>query len=223
MSWVCCYRVKSVMGNTASNNAHPRLTGSKRPESYSPSPGNPHHSLRAKKRSLELPDLASLSLGSPRGRQISNQPKTPAIPIPHQQQPRNYRQQPSFSSTTDILLNQHPPSTHIPFPPPTRPRQSTQNRIQELYNQSQVIPPPPPSPSTSASPAIFIPETVQSSIPIGLIGLDPPTDSPLNQHVAPPQLVPSKIVWSAGGKSVFLARAGDDDWKGRLQMERESV
>lgn len=33
----------------------------------------------------------------------------------------------------------------------------------------------------------------------------------------------TKIVWQGGGKNVVLARAGDDDWKGRQQMEPECV
>jgi hypothetical protein len=38
-----------------------------------------------------------------------------------------------------------------------------------------------------------------------------------------PVLVSTKITWRGGGKTVVLARAGDDDWKGRTIMEREWV
>lgn len=33
----------------------------------------------------------------------------------------------------------------------------------------------------------------------------------------------TKIVWQGGGRNVVLARAGDNDWKGRQQMEPEYV
>ena len=33
--------------------------------------------------------------------------------------------------------------------------------------------------------------------------------------------VPVKISWIGGGKEVILARAGDDDWKGRSPMNKE--
>ncbi|KAF8722706.1 hypothetical protein AX14_009663 [Amanita brunnescens Koide BX004] len=159
------------------------------------------------------------------------------------------------------------PSTHIPFPPPTRgtanaalaaaqangshnqyfrgarsvrgnrtassqrnqQKMATQ-RLQELYTQSNDIPAPPPSsldpdpldPSSSRYNA-FIPEVVHSSIPIGLLkgtaaedGASPKVSTDDNE----PR--PIKITWHGGGKSVFLARAGDNGWKGRQIMERES-
>jgi hypothetical protein len=42
-------------------------------------------------------------------------------------------------------------------------------------------------------------------------------------EVPTPDLVQCRIIWRGGGKIVFLARAGDEDWKGRQLMERESV
>lgn len=35
--------------------------------------------------------------------------------------------------------------------------------------------------------------------------------------------IPTKIYWKGGGKNVILARAGDDNWKGRQQMVPECV
>jgi hypothetical protein len=237
----------SNMGNTASNanshrppSAHHRE--SDRFHSPPPSPGIPHPSLRTKKKSLELPDLASLSLSSTRGRQHGTPPKSASIPIPIGPPPPSIipgeagrHRPPSFNSTTDILITE--PSTHIPFPPLSRGANrsgiSSQfrgyqkshlhaQRIQELYNQSHVFPAPPPSPSSSA-PA-FIPETVHSSIPIGFSDAIVAGDSTGNlasEDAAVPELVPNRITWRGGGKTVSLARAGDDDWKGRQAMERE--
>jgi len=74
---------------------------------------------------------------------------------------------------------------------------------------------------------MFIPEVVHSSIPIVLgtiakqeAGEESDLVSPLPEDLlADPVLV--KIVWKGGGKEVVLARAGDDEWKGRQPMERE--
>jgi hypothetical protein len=212
------------MGNAASN-ANPRPNLQLHPPVPSPI-------LRTKKKSLELPDLASLSLTNTRGRHQSTPPKSASIPIPAGPPPPSVipgeagrqRRRPSFSSTTDVLLTE--PSTHIPFPPPRfrATQRSAQHRIQELYNQSNVVPPPPPSPTSD--PPKFIQETVLSSLPLGLNKPDPAfdiADIATIEEVAVPELVPGRITWRGGGNSVQLARAGDDDWKGRQVMERESV
>lgn len=189
------------MGNSTSN--------ATRPTSIQPTPA-----LRIKKKSLELPDLASLTYTNTRP------PKSASIPIPPPPPPPSIipgeagrHRPPSYPS--DLILSEH--STHIPFPP-LRIRQA---HIQDLYNQSHL---PPPSP-TSSIPK-FIPETVLSSLPLALSNPDPASN---NQHFSTSQqqqhliLVPCRISWNAGGKSVYLARAGDDDWKGRQLMEREYV
>jgi hypothetical protein len=232
------------MGNTASTSSSTTSTSNRpstisprtsdRLKSLSPSPGNPHPSLRTKKRSLELPDLASLSITNTRGRQNSTPPKSASIPIPiGPPQPSaipgeagRHRPPPSFASSTDVLLAEA--STHIPFPPPSnaryrnrqRSQTQAQQRIQELYNQSHVAPTPP-----SSTPK-FIPETVNSSLPFGFNKTVPSSDSAditIIEETIAPDLVPVKISWHGGGKSVFLARAGDDDWKARRPMEREYV
>ncbi|RDB14544.1 hypothetical protein Hypma_016349 [Hypsizygus marmoreus] len=220
------------MGNTSSNANSPRhstIAPRPRQPSTSPTPGHPHPSLRTKKKSLELPDLASLSLSSSRGRQHSNPPKSASIPIPvHNHnltaipgEAGRTRAPITLPSTTDVLIADHtPPSTHqrLPYPPPSRAAAHTRSaRIQELYNQSQAPSHPPPGP---APPPPFVQETVHSSIPIALGKAVRDTSNAL--HDGPPILVPVKITWRGGGKSVYLARAGDDDWKGRLLMDRES-
>jgi hypothetical protein len=87
--------LEPTMGNSQSNNA-PQPSSS---PSRSPGPGNPHPSLRQKKKSLELPDLALLSLTATtgqydlhtrRGRSPApNPPKSASIPIPGNAEGRN--------------------------------------------------------------------------------------------------------------------------------------
>ncbi|KAF5382651.1 hypothetical protein D9615_002706 [Tricholomella constricta] len=217
------------MGNASSHASGQRpATISPRPRqaSTSPSSDNPHSSLRLRKRSLELPDFASLNLSSTRGRQHSIPPKSASIPIPPAPYPAiaipgeagRTRAPITLPSNADVqLLAAHEPSTHQPFPPPSRNTRSAQRRqaqqqqrIQELYNQSQAPAPSPPHPP------VFVPETVHSTIPIAL------TQAVYDVAPPVPEPVPVIITWRGGGKSVFLARAGDDDWKGRLAMTQES-
>ena len=65
-----------------------------------------------------------------------------------------------------------------------------------------------------------IPETAK-----GVEGLDAGSDgevaSPVRDNDLLADPVPVKIVWKGGGSEVVLARAGDDEWKGRQPMERE--
>lgn len=243
------------MGNTTSNgnNGHRTVAGSSsehppRIDSNSPSPGLPHRSMRTKKRSLELPDLASLSLSpatTQRGRPTKPQP-IPIPVIPGAQNNLAASDRPRLLPSTPDLV--HPPSTHQPFPPQPRNQplfrgaptarqqppisarqQQAQQRIQELYNQSQHVPPPailpPLSPAgeVPSSPG-FVKETVKSSIPIalgvveGVVGEQGLLSPAMRDD---PVTVPTKITWRGGGKTVILARAGDDDWKGRTIMERQ--
>ncbi|CAA7262886.1 unnamed protein product [Cyclocybe aegerita] len=274
------------MGNSASNannpNRGPALppssSVSNRTTSASPGPGNPHRSMRTKKKSLELPDLANLSIthqhAAARGRPAVPA-KTASIPIPTQPQgPFNhYREaqaEPSpdprtsrnLDSASDVYLAGQviEPSTHQPFPPVSRavhyhnasaggaPRgrqqpmsnarhQAQVTRLQELYDRSHTPAAPPSSPATSADSSVrpggsqrpgFVAETVRSSIPIALgkaaklaEEAAASTAGPMKEDLlADP--VPVKIVWKGGGRDVVLARAGDNEWKGRQPMERES-
>ena len=223
------------MGNSTSNASSPqtREIGA----SQALGPEAPHPSLRAKKKSLELPDLASLqlSLENTRGRQA--QAKSASIPIPrtppsdfrhyNQSQHPPPRAPRHLPSTTDVdLVADYPPFPRTnPAAPRGRQQQQQQvARMQELYNQSQQ-PTHLPSPHRS-----FQQETVRSSIPVALIKALPNELPPAEEIVQQeyPQkedlladFVPVKIVWKGGGTQVVLARAGDDDWKGRQFMEKE--
>ena len=94
-------------------------------------------------------------------------------------------------------------------------------RIQEAFDGS--IEPP----KTHAAPKRYNKEVVRSSIPTILKAKEKEIP-PVPEEVAPPvqlpivyEPVPVKIVWKGGGNEVILARAGDDEWKGRQIMVKE--
>lgn len=213
-------------GDPAFSNSPSLLDSRRRVPSPSPTPGNPHHSLRYKKKSLELPDLVSLSLtpaNPPRGRT-----KTASIPIPVspgtvQVERRKPIELPSTSSLANAAVR--------PYPPPSREAQqqahterlrqqqqrshesrqgSAQQHIQELYNQSHQGP---------SHPRHFVQEVVRSSIPLALAqGREGGDD-----YLDPLEPLPVTVSWHGGGVQVYLARADDDNWNGRLLMLRECV
>jgi hypothetical protein len=130
----------------------------------------------------------------------------------------------------DVLVQQQP-HTHIPIFPPAQRHKSTPNASTRSFTR--------PPQATHLQPirdvesgrepetkiVTFFPETVRSTIPIGLIQEDipqPPTRSRLSPIDEPPHPVDVKILWRGVGKTVFLARAGDSNWKGRQAMERSS-
>lgn len=223
------------MGNSASNPANGRqLHPQRRTQSPSPSPGAPHRSLRTKKKSLELPDLASLSLASGNN-PPQRQSKTQSIPIPTSSgvdpQRERGRVIPDPFSSTDLLDSQphnNGATRGTPYYRTQQQQQVQQRRIQELYNQSNVPASPPEVERPPGSPA-FRHELVRSSIPLALqpkprvLGGDGTQSSLLLPDGTKPQPVPVKIVWRGGGHNVLLARAGDDEWKGRRVMERENA
>ena len=59
----------------------------------------------------------------------------------------------------------------------------------------------------------FVQEVVHSTIPLALVKAE--GEGPKPEHVT------VTIKWREGGRSVILARAGDDYWKGRQPMEYE--
>lgn len=101
-----------------------------------------------------------------------------------------------------------------------------QPRMQELYAESQV------EVSTHPDRPEFVQETVFSTIPLALHKAEEELAAATTKNQADAPSRPSdeakesmnvKITWHGGGKSVVLARAGDDNWKGRQPMESECV
>jgi replication-associated recombination protein RarA len=88
-------------------------------------------------------------------------------------------------------------------------------------------------------PPAFVEETVYSTIPLALrraeqqlakeLGKVEDYDTMIREdrkdsvedEIQEPTMV--KVSWHGGGKTAFLARALDDNWKGRQPMEREYV
>jgi len=284
------------MGNSASNANNPNRTHRtdhsaspshstyRRDDSISPSPGNPHPSLRTKKKSLELPDFVALtstpSTISARGRQKAYQPAT-AIPIPTpptvrnpfshygEYQPPRQRPRNNFPSTVSVPLVQDEfddmaaLDTTIPLAPPSKAQREQQHhqreqqqrqqqqqrsaskqrgrqppissrqqqvaRMQEIYDRSldPHHPGPPPSSPVSAPRPTYSREVVRSSIPVLLGEAANQAETQENNLLSPIQEdlsadpVSLTITWKGGGTEVILARAGDDDWKGRQPMERQ--
>jgi hypothetical protein len=241
------------MGNSASSGTHnsPVTNAPQdRDNREKPTPHPVHRSLRTKKKSLELPDLASLSLTpapshlnspnhSPHPHYRRPKPSSP-IPIPSQAAPSNgldhHHQsypRPNLPSTTqmpDVRVQQ--PHTHIPIFPPAQRHRSTPNASTRSFSRPPQATHLPPirdvelgrEPEAKVIP--FQSETVRSTIPLGLAREDipqQPTRARLSPIDEPPHPVDVKISWRGIGKTVFLARAGDAGWKGRQAMERRYV
>ncbi|KIY49425.1 hypothetical protein FISHEDRAFT_72749 [Fistulina hepatica ATCC 64428] len=208
--YTCWAEHSRAMGNTASNTngrgMPERMRHDEHPGSGHVSPA--HSSLRTKKRSIELPDLAPL--GSHRASVVrhANPPRSAAIAIP------NAAHVPISSRPVNDILSSDNLASDVSLSrlhSPSR-RHTPSSSLQAIYDQSTV-----PIDALSASDGPFVEETVHSSIPIGL----PPVllqdfrdDSSMSIH----DLYPVLVSWYGGGHNVMLARAGDDDWKGRAPM-----
>ncbi|PIL22413.1 hypothetical protein GSI_15101 [Ganoderma sinense ZZ0214-1] len=214
------------MGNTSSNpqSAHARLDSPARSSHHSPIRGgspNPssashrvHRSLRHKKKSLELPDLASLTL-------------TPASSMPASVSvsPHPAHRRPRASSPIPIPASANlPPQTFRPqnnMPSAARIDRMGDGRSRYKHSlsafastrsfQSTVAAQDSPPRSEAPLRAEFVPEVVHSTIPIALMKAEE------DGHKLEP--VNTKIVWRGGGKKVILIRAGHDNWQGRQPME----
>ena len=215
------------MGNTSSNANH--ANGGKIPRSVPTTPSvgvnhNTHKSMRTKKKSLELPDLAMLGISQP-----PPKPPPPSAPIPipispnpnpdaHRHRPRNVHDDSRFT-VSDLVVQ---PSTHIPLYPQANNKKASYPKYDSNRSESSkdsVPPSQPPEEQQEQSP--FRQEVVHSTIPVAL-------QKPLDHSVEydgkrrhKREDVPMKIHWRGGGKNVILIRAGDDNWKGRLPMEKE--
>ncbi|EJC98143.1 uncharacterized protein FOMMEDRAFT_24144 [Fomitiporia mediterranea MF3/22] len=222
----------------------------------------PHRSLRTKKKSLELPDLA-LAISSPPGAQAGNGAATgPTGP---------YRR-PQASSPIAIPTR---PGSGVGPGAPSRANQESRLRsipsaatnaaVQNMPPMAEVIVQAEAAPRGRGNPHIrgaplqytsthsftgtgrgqtlpsfvlrshphggFVPEDVKSSIPLAIrtagegAEAEEETEREKAEYIAPRRSTEEKqpaqvcIVWRGGGKSVFLMRAGDNNWKGRQPME----
>ena len=189
------------MGNAASGQIEHSGSGvPQRVPSSSPPPSRVpvHRSLRTKKKSLELPDLASLTLTAQDPRAKASSP----IPIPAGAQQigaGGHTRTVALPSTSELYRAPRA-SRHAPTPPPPAP------------------PPQPPSQDPNGrhvdDDEPFEEETVRSTLPVGLLA---------DQRPARQVTVPTTIEWHGGGRIVLLARAGDQNWKGRRPMDRVYV
>ena len=216
------------MGNSTSNaaNAHLPDTRLNRPQRHaSPngraqSPagttngnGSVHRSLRHKKKSLELPDLASLAL-------------TPASASPNASPHAAYRR-PRASSPIPIPTSPNPPQptfrVQTNLPSAAHIAGSGNRRYQKSYLSSaypsshsfsgreheQNSPPHQEEPEKHE----FQEEIVHSTIPLALLKAE--------EDAHRPEPVKVKIVWKQSGNKVYLIRAGDNNWQNRQPMQYE--
>lgn len=208
------------MGNSSSNSARlesPSRPPSSRPPSSSRPPGSPpsngsshrvHRSLRTKKKSLELPDLASLTLTpaspspatSPHAAYRRPRASSPiAIPAPANPPPQTFRPQNNLPSAANIRMNA---------------RSRYASYLDSAYPSTRDLERPPTPELTQPERPAFVQEIVHSTIPQALIK---PDDDPATDPV------PVVVRWRGTARSVVLARAGDDNWKGRQPMVFECV
>ncbi|KAI0801976.1 5'-AMP-activated protein kinase beta subunit, interation domain-containing protein [Irpex lacteus] len=210
------------MGNSTSNAANSNLphNSSRRtqsPASISSRGGSPvpsangshrvHKSLRTKKKSLELPDLASLAL-------------TPASSGSPNASPHAAFRRPRASSPIPIPISPRPPPSGYPvqsdIPSAAKLTDLTGKSRYRSYLSSVSAYPSmhsgsPPRTDISNGRHEFVQEVVHSTIPLALMKAE--GEGPRPEHVT------VTIKWKSGGRSVILARAGDDYWKGRQPME----
>lgn len=223
------------------------------PPSHAPSPPTqrqllPHRSLRHKKKSIELPDLASLAItpgssqnSSPHGSHRRPLPSSPiAIPQRSGNQPA-----PSSPRLRTIPTEQQPLVEAI-YQPPSIPAYGSRGRgnphirgaplqynstrsFAGRGNHPQQQQPTQPF-ATRGKP--FIPEDVRSTIPLALRQAEvqqAEAESEAGPSVVEDHSADEKepasvcIVWRGGGTIVELIRAGDANWKGRQQMDYEYV
>ncbi|KAI0789583.1 5'-AMP-activated protein kinase beta subunit, interation domain-containing protein [Abortiporus biennis] len=222
------------MGNSTSNaNANPppntaqsRLDSSSRRTaspirggSPAPSSHRVHKSLRQKKKSLELPDLASLALtptpsspssGSPHAAYRRPRASSP-IPIPNSANPpvQTFRVQNNLPSAAHINLHTVPSGQGR-----SRHNRSYLNSAYPSTNSfdSRVHSSPPQQ--TERLKPEFVPEVIHSTLPVALPKAE--------EDISKPEPITVFIKWrgiKGEYKSVVLARAGDDSWKGRQPMD----
>ena len=209
------------MGNTSSNPQTPNsqfnlparsAQSSIRGGSPNPSASHRvHRSLRNKKKSLELPDLASLTLtsaspaSSPHPAHRHPRASSPIpIPTPAHPPPQTFRPQNNLPSAARLDRVVDGRSRY----------QSSLSAFNSTRSFQSAVTDSPPRPDIPLRPE-FVPEVIHSTIPLAL----EPRHEEDGAHK--PEHVNTKITWKGGGKKVVLIRAGHDNWQGRQPMEFE--
>ncbi|KAF9066488.1 hypothetical protein BDP27DRAFT_1016215 [Rhodocollybia butyracea] len=170
-----------------------------------------HRSLRTKKKSLELPDLASLNVT-----QVAHAIPNVLSDSPTQDTPPSNEngdaEDPEDTVTDDAVTEDIDPETGfrrmiirstMPFPPNLQ-----QTLVSRALAQAAT------SSSTTSSTAVTR-STTSSKIPSGQ-RINPRASEGETTYLV-------KISWHGGGSEVFLTRAGDDDWAGKRVMEQETI
>ncbi|THU98595.1 hypothetical protein K435DRAFT_526411 [Dendrothele bispora CBS 962.96] len=259
------------MGNSQSSSSqhHRRFSASPRPRSSNASPtrGQPHRSMRQKKKSLELPDLAMLGITTT---SLYEQQKSASIPIPigsygrpkdketYAVQPSDYIEKNLGRGQVQQQKHQHQQQQTTTADSSHRDRDRDRGRHSQLPTNFSfgnaldhtLLGPNAPPPSRDLSPSttpsrtssvirtslpLVLPKALETAVPEvptvaeepsenGGVAEDPSSVKPLQDVVGrdSTEEIMVKISWHGGGNVVYLARAGDDDWKGRRKMERDS-
>ncbi|KAI0927295.1 hypothetical protein AcV5_007860 [Taiwanofungus camphoratus] len=209
------------MGNTTSNPASPNSHLRSPVRHASPASASSsipshrvHPSLRHKKKSLELPDLSPLTL-TPASSSPSAVSPHPAYHRPRASSPIPIPAAPNPPQPTFRPQNNLPSAAHISIdhneiqsnPQHSRYKSYLSSAYPSFLSRGQGSPPNVEEPYKPE----FVPEVVHSTLPLALIKAE--------EDVGKLEPVSVKIAWRGGGKSVILARAGDNNWQGRQPME----
>lgn len=231
-------RPHCTMGNSASHAHYDRHRRRDYGAEDSADPLSPYRPPPMRKqKSLDLPDLASLALSAPgKGHPTT---RSAAIAIPNSdtptERPLNKLMSAELLETTVVRpmrpdYMRRPSQSHyqqVLEEREEKQRSAESSRAPSPRAQSRVPAPVPPSvkmpPMTPLQKAEPV---VHSTIPMGLgtkAALPVLASEPSAGSLAVPadELTPTTITWHGGGKTVLLARAGDDKWQGRTIMDQD--
>ncbi|KIK68136.1 carbohydrate-binding module family 48 protein [Collybiopsis luxurians FD-317 M1] len=161
-----------------------------------------HKSMRVKRRSLDLPDLATMY------NYQSLPPRSSRRPIPikseKKQEPYYVQPKPHIENNVGRRVNRENPVSPVPSLP----------RMVSFQPNA-------PSPSRATTSDSLSPLIVRSSIPMAL---HIPGVEPLAEKIEPAGagLVEHKITWNGGGNSVFVVHTSDNNSSIRTMMDKES-
>ncbi|KAL1746366.1 5'-AMP-activated protein kinase beta subunit, interation domain-containing protein [Schizophyllum fasciatum] len=225
------------MGNSASHANYDRHRrrdhdGADGPDSLSPHRPPPMR----KQKSLDLPDLASLALYSAPSK--GQPPRSAAIAIPNSdmptERPVNKLMSTDLLETTVVHPMKRPDYMRRPSQSryaqaveerEERQRSAQSSRASSPHGARAHAPPPPAVKLPTMTPLPRAEPIVHSTIPVGLEAKAqlPTIASEPSSIGAPDELVlePTTITWRGGGRTVLLARAGDDNWQGRTAMDQD--